>query len=191
MSCTYCDIINGKKKSARLYEDDKFVAFLAEQPATIGHIVVVPKEHKPIFEALSADDSEHLFNIVNRLSVSVFESIKSDGTNIIIHNGMEAGQEEPHLSVNIIPRRGDDGLMFEWPPRQLGEEEMAAVEIQLKEDLAREEESEGVRNAENSGSPATPGNTDASTAEKDADPEKVPEEEKEENYLVKQLRRMP
>lgn len=187
MSYTYCDIINGKRKAAKLYEDDKFIAFLAEQPATIGHIVVVPKEHRPIFEALSEQDSEHLFNIVNRLSVSAFEAIKSDGTNIIFHNGIDAGQEEPHFSVNIIPRRGDDGLVFEWSPKSLGEEDMAAVEIQLKEALSRDD------NSQDQAAEPEPLKEDspAKASEETADAPENKKEETDENYLVKQLRRMP
>jgi histidine triad (HIT) family protein len=132
MACEYCDIIDREKESANIYEDDKVVAFLSDQPATIGHIVVAPKKHSPIFEAIDDGIVEHLFKIVNKISIAVFEAIKCEGTNVIVQNGVEAGQEAPHFSVNIIPRKGDDGLLFEWAPKQLSEEEMATIELQLR-----------------------------------------------------------
>ncbi|MBU2561361.1 MAG: HIT family protein [Nanoarchaeota archaeon] len=176
MACGHCEAIAGKKRSAKLYDDGKLAAFLAEQPAAVGHIIIAPKEHMPIVEALSDSAFSHLAKVTNKISVAVFEAIKCEGTNILIQNGIEAGQEEPHACVNIIARKTGDGLMFEWAPKQLSEEEMSTVELQLKEALERKE-------------PAA-----EEPEEKAAEPEaQEPDalKEKEENYLIKQLRRMP
>ncbi len=192
MACEYCEIIEGKRKAAKIYEDDKLVAFLSNRPAAIGHIVITPKKHLPIFEA--ADDSlvEHIFKTANKISIAVFESIKCEGTNLIINNGVEAGQEIPHLAVNIIARRNDDGIFFEWPIKSLGEEEMATVELKLKEELtqpekpkeeSKEEKKEEKRIEEPAQKPA-----DKGTKQPD---EQQKKEESEENYLIRQLRRMP
>jgi histidine triad (HIT) family protein len=186
MACKYCEIIEGKKGVAKLYEDDRVVAFLAGQPATIGHIVVAPKKHLPILEALDDDDVEHAFKIANKVSVAVFEAIKSEGTNIMIHNGIEAGQEVPHFSINIITRKTGDGLMFDWAPKQLDEQEMATIELQLKEELDKAEIPAEVPKE------APVGKEEAEGAkEGEEKKETIQEGEKEENYLIKQLRRMP
>ena len=185
MTCEYCEIIQGEKEAAKIYEDDKVIAFLSDQPATIGHIIVAPKKHAPIIEAVSDEDIDHVFKIANKISVAVFESLKIEGTNLIVHNGVEAGQEMPHFSVNIIPRKTGDGLMFEWQPKQLKEEEMATIELQLKEEIGKpvvaaeipkEEAIEEEPEAKEEG------------AEKKKE---IKEGEKEESYLIKQLRRMP
>ncbi|MBW2996936.1 HIT family protein [Candidatus Woesearchaeota archaeon] len=182
MACEYCDIIEGKKESAKIYEDSKIVAFLADQPAAIGHIVVAPKRHVPILEAVSDDELDQIFKIANNISVAAFESLKIEGTNIIVHNGVEAGQEAPHFSVNIISRKSGDGMVFEWVPKQLSEEEMATVELQLKEEMEKPEV------------PAEIPKEVAAEGEEKKEGEAKGEkegEEKEESYLIKQLRRMP
>jgi diadenosine tetraphosphate (Ap4A) HIT family hydrolase len=178
-------MIEGKKEAAKVYEDDKVVAFLPSKPAGIGHILVVPKKHAPILETMSDDAVEHAFLVTNRISVAVFEAIKSEGTNIIVHNGIAAGQETPHFSINIITRREGDGLSFEWAPKQLGEEEMATVELQLKEEMQKPapkeekkeeaEEKKEIREIKKEDNPA----------------KKDDVEEQEESYLLRQLRRMP
>lgn len=193
MACEYCDIIQGKKGAAVIYSDDQAVAFLSEQPATIGHIIVIPKKHAPILEALGDDDVAHLFSVANRISIAAFEALKIEGTNIIVHNGIEAGQEEPHLSLNIVPRKSDDGMVFEWAPKQLTEEEMATIELQLKQELEKKEPSEPETEKTEEKTPAEEEKSPAPEA-KEPDGKQEPSDnlkEKEENYLIKQLKRMP
>lgn len=191
MACEYCEMIQGKKEAAKIYEDGRVVAFLSPQPASIGHIVVVPKKHLPILEALGDDDVAYAFSIANKISISVFEALKIEGTNIIVHNGVAAGQEEPHFSINIVPRKSDDGLVMEWSPSQLSDEEMATIELQLKEEMEKRQEPVEV--------PVEAPQEDAGTGDKPAEAEAEPakegtseeKKEKEENYLIKQLKRMP
>ena len=190
MTCNYCDIIEGKKEAAKIYEDNDVFAFLSPNPATIGHIVLIPKKHVPIIEALSDDVVSHLFNVANKISIAAFESLKIEGTNIIVQNGIEAGQEAPHFSLNIIPRKTGDGLMFEWPTKQLSEEEMATIELQLKEELDTPQIIEETVTEEKI--PAEPENNQESSAAESAEERPTDNlKEKEENYLIKQLKRMP
>lgn len=210
MACEYCELIEKKKNI--LYEDDKLVCVLAEQPATAGHIMVIPKQHKPIFEMIEDSLAGYCFTIANKMSIALFESIKAQGTNMITHNGVPAGQEVPHFCIHVIARRQGDGLLFEWLPKKLSEEEMGQVEMQLKQELEKKKEVQQV--------PASVGKEkpdlikkEAKTEETDQDSEgrekkentgndhegnevegKKPEgkePEEEENYLVKQLRRVP
>jgi len=175
MACQYCN------QKEVIYEDDKVVAFLPEMPAAAGHIIIVPKIHAPIMEAISDDILGYMSLIANKISIAVFESIKSEGTNMIIHNGVAAGQEVPHFSINIITRRSGDGLSFEWPTKHLDEEEMATVELQLKEELSKLPE----KPKEEKKVEAKDQKVEEKTEKKET------EEEKEESYLLRQLRRMP
>jgi histidine triad (HIT) family protein len=188
MTCEYCDIIQGKKKASKVFEDDKVVAFMSPTPATIGHIVVMPKGHAPIFEAVPEVIAKHTANVANKISIAVFEAIKCEGTNIIIQNGMDAGQEAPHFSLHIIARKEGDGLMFDWVPKQMGEQEMATVELKLKEVLEKPDVAEQIPKEPE---PAGEEGEKAEQKEKSPVDAALKEEEKEENYLIRQLRRMP
>jgi len=182
MSCEYCDMIAGKKEAAKVYEDDKVIAFLSPTPATIGHIVITPKKHVPIFEGVEDAIVEHVSKVANKISIALFEAIKCEGTNLIIQNGMAAGQETPHFSANILARRSGDGFIFEWAPKPLNEEEMAAVELQLKQELE-------AKPAEKMPEPAAEEKKEETAEKKDEVKEEKPNEE--DNYLVRQLKRMP
>lgn len=170
-NCKFCQIIEGKRKVKKIYEDEKILAFLHPEPCTYGHIVLLPKEHFTIFEQIPDQEVGHLFDVANKLSTATFDSLGCGGTNMIVNNGTSAGQVVPHFSIDIVPRRENDGLNFQWQPKQLSEEEISTVEIILKEAAK-----------------------DIGDFKKGKKEEVVEEDKKvldKEDYMVKSLRRIP
>lgn len=173
--CPFCEAVAGKADEC-IYEDERAYAVLSPAPAAPGHIFVFPKKHYNIIEQVPDYEVGHLFNVANKLSTAVFEGLKVQGTNIILQNGIAAGQSVQHICVHIIPRRENDNIALQWKPKQLSEEEMSTVELQLKTE------------AKNIGA-----------FEKEAKKEAIKLDEKKEekllggeaNYLIKQLRRIP
>ena len=135
MLCKTCEKI-GKEKEFKIYEDNEVSAFLEEKPATPGQITLLPKQHFPILEQIPDKSMGHLFTIANKLSTVLFDSIGCHGTNILINNGIAAGQKHSHFSLNIIPRTEEDNIDLEWQPKQLSEEELSTTELKLKEHTA-------------------------------------------------------
>jgi len=170
--CEICDLIKSKK--GKLYEDEKIYAFLAPKPASTGHVILTSKEHYPILEQMPDFIAGELFTKANKISMAAFETIGAEGTNILMQNGVAAGQKHNHAILHIIPRRENDGLNLMWQPRQMDEEQMSTVELKIKK------EAEGVG---------------AFEQEKEKPVEvKGPEKIKagpEEDYLLKQLERLP
>jgi histidine triad (HIT) family protein len=44
-NCIFCKIVSGEIPAHKVYEDEKFLAFLDIHPHTPGHTQVIPKEH--------------------------------------------------------------------------------------------------------------------------------------------------
>ena len=170
--CEICKKIE-QKAAKVVYEDDQVFACLTAKPASLGHILVMPKEHFSIIEQVSDPLFEHLFKVINKISIAVFETLHAQGTNIIVQNGIEAGQEQPHFIVHIIPRRQGDNIDFKWTPKQLNTEEMSTVEMMLKDHtgtIGLKEEKKSAVKVEQKDDETISG---------------------EENYLIKQLHRIP
>ena len=179
--CGFCKVI--KDRHNKIYEDDLVFAFAADQPAGAGHVIVIPKEHHLIFEELPDDVAGHIFFIANKISIAVFESLGAHGTNIIINNGTGAGQQIAHCALHILPRRENDGLDFAWPANEASEDDLGTAELFIKEQTRQV----GIFEREQ----AEPVEMTDKHTEVIEEPKVDDKGSKEENYLVKQLRRMP
>ena len=173
--CDFCELIKQKKNI--VYEDSQIYVMHALKPAGLGHLLVLPKNHYMIIEQMPDYEVAEIFQKVNKISTAVFESLGAQGTNIILHNGVAAGQNHSHLMVHVIARREGDSLDFQWQPKSLSEEEMSTVELKIKDA------------AKNIGSfesrPAKP-------IEMKKEVRQIKEKPgEEENYLIKQLERIP
>jgi len=131
MRCIFCEeLAKGKEL---LYEDNDVAAVINPKPAIPGHILIFPKKHFQIIEQVPDKIIGKLFSIANELSKVVFETLHAHGTNIILQNGGAAGQIVPHVCLHVIPRFENDGLSFQWKPKQLSEEEMSTIELKIKQ----------------------------------------------------------
>lgn len=132
-SCIICQIIGSKIPSKKVYEDDSVLAVLDVNGANPGHCFVMPKNHYPIMEQVPDIEIEKLFQISNKVSGAIFESLGAQGTNIFVANGIPAGQTVAHFTINVIPRKQNDDVNLQSQPKQLSEEEISTVELKLKE----------------------------------------------------------
>ncbi len=175
--CEICEIAS-HDTALKLYEDDKAIAMLHPLPCALGHIIVFTKKHYPIIEQIPDYEIGHIADIANKLSVILFENLGSSGTNIIINNGLSAGQKFPHAVIDVIPRNENDKLKLDWVPKKAEEAELADVEFILKENGKKI----GIVERE----PEVP-------LDIDSKPTKLNDEtdDPEKNYLIRQLRRIP
>lgn len=132
-SCIVCQIIGNKIPSKKVYEDEFVMAVLDVNGSNPGHCFVMPKAHYPIIEQVPDNEIGRLFQVSNKISSAIFESLGAQGTNIFVANGIPAGQTVAHFTINVIPRKENDGINLQWQPKQLSEEEMSTVELKLKE----------------------------------------------------------
>jgi histidine triad (HIT) family protein len=177
-TCLICQIVANKVPAYKIYEDDLTLAILDVNGANPGHCFVIPKNHYPIIEQVPDQELANLFTVANKISSSIFENLKVQGTNIFVANGIPAGQIVAHFMINVIPRKDNDGVNLQWKPKQLTEEEMSTVELKLKEQI----KNISVGKIEKTETPKI-------TAEK---PATLPiSDDDEDDYIFKQIRRIP
>lgn len=177
-TCIICRIIANKVPAYKIYEDDMALAILDVNGANPGHCFVMPKNHYPIIEQVPDEELTNLFSVANRISSSIFENLKAQGTNIFVANGVPAGQTVAHFMIHVIPRKDNDKVNLQWKPKQLTEEEMSTVELKLKEQV----KNIGVGNIEKLETPKTPLEKPAIQPISDDD---------EDDYISRQIRRVP
>jgi len=136
MECIICD---KKFENNILFENDKIIIMLAVEPSVNGHIQIFSKEHYTIMEQAPDEILNYMISSANKISMVLFELLKVHGTNMIINNGVPAGQKIPHFSVDILPRRTDDNLKLDWALKQAAPEALESVQRIINEGMnARE-----------------------------------------------------
>lgn len=131
-NCLVCGIVDGKIPSKKIYEDDIVLAVLDVNGSNPGHCFVMPKTHYSIFEQVPDFEAGRLFITANKISSSIFQGLGVHGTNVFVANGIPAGQTVAHFTINVIPRKENDGINLQWQPKQLTEEEMSTVELTIR-----------------------------------------------------------
>ncbi|MDA1196648.1 MAG: HIT family protein [Nanoarchaeota archaeon] len=145
--CIFCHIISGKVQSRKIYEDENVLAILDINPANPGHVLVLPKEHYAIMPQLSNEEISHVFMIVKTISNACLRALGVTGTNIIVQNGVAAGQKAQHFMVHVIPCQDGDGLRFEVPQRQMKEDDLEKVRKQIATHMGKKSEDSGLQAA--------------------------------------------
>ncbi|MEK6892345.1 MAG: hypothetical protein AABX25_04115, partial [Nanoarchaeota archaeon] len=80
--------------------------------------------------------------VVKALSNSMLRSIDAQGTNIVVANGIAAGQRAQHFMVHLIPRKENDGINFVLPQKTLNEDEIESIGNKLAAALGGNAEKE-------------------------------------------------
>lgn len=111
-NCIFCKIIKGEIPSKKMYEDEHFVGILDINPASKGHILLLPKTHAQIFPQLGTETMGHLGIVAKTLSEKVKHATGANSTTIFIANGAVAGQNAPHAMMHIIPRKKGDEIQL-------------------------------------------------------------------------------
>ena len=107
--CIFCKIANREMPAAKLYEDEKVVAFLDIVPCNKGHALIIPKKHYETLLDMPDKEASELFGMVKKISGQVKSAMKADGISIAQSNGIAAGQLVQHVHFHVIPRFMNEG----------------------------------------------------------------------------------
>ena len=107
--CIFCDIIEGKAPSYKVYEDKYTYAFLDINPVADGHVLLIPKHHEQFIEKLPEKYLTVLFRTMRTLINPIQNAFDAPSSSIAINNGPNAGQIIPHVHIHIIPRPSSVG----------------------------------------------------------------------------------
>ncbi|MGM5481223.1 MAG: HIT family protein [Nanobdellota archaeon] len=113
MDCIFCKIANNKAKAYKIYETETIIAILDINPATKGHILILPKTHyNDLFDIpknIYGQMQEVIYNIVQKLKMTDIKAV-----NVLNSSGKAAQQDVFHIHVHIIPRSSEDSVNFAY-----------------------------------------------------------------------------
>lgn len=133
-NCIFCKIVKEEIPSKKVFEDDICLAILDINPATKGHLLLMPKEHYMMMPMVPDEVIGHLGVISKLLSDLLKKTFFAKDVSVFVANGAAAGQQSQHFMMHVIPRYKDDNLNFNLEGSKLSEQELnnLAEKIKLK-----------------------------------------------------------
>ena len=131
--CLFCKIVAGDITSTRVDEDERTVAFMDINPATRGHLLVIPREHATDLLEVPDADLEACARMAKRLAQRIVDRLGADGVNLLNSCGEAAWQTVFHFHIHVIPRYADDPLRLPWVPAPGDRDEIATTAERLGE----------------------------------------------------------
>lgn len=125
--CLFCRIISGELPSTRVDEDERTVAFMDINPATRGHVLVVPREHSADLLEVGDDDLAAVVSMARSIAQRQKDRLGADGVNLLNSCGQVAWQTVFHFHLHVIPRYAADPLRLPWEPAPGDREDIASA----------------------------------------------------------------
>jgi histidine triad (HIT) family protein len=132
--CLFCRIVAGELPATRVDEDERTIAFMDINPATRGHVLVVPRDHSRDLLAVGDEDLAAVARMGRRIAGRQTERLGADGVNLLNSCGRAAWQTVFHFHLHVIPRYGGDPLRLPWEPGPGDRAEIAAAAEALTSD---------------------------------------------------------
>lgn len=96
--CIFCKIISGEIPSTKIWEDDRFFAFLDINPVNPGHTLVIPKKHDDYLFDMDDGDYTGLMKAAKDLSHPIKCAMGAQRIGVIVE-----GFLIPHVHIHLIP----------------------------------------------------------------------------------------
>ncbi len=102
MDCLFCAIVHGDIPSSKVYEDELCYAFLDIHPQAPVHALVVPKEHIPSANEVTAAQASivgHIFTVLPTIAAALG---LTNGYRVVSNVGEDGCQSVHHLHFHIL-----------------------------------------------------------------------------------------
>ena len=130
--CVFCMIRDGKIPSAKVYDDQRTLAFMDINPLSRGHCLVVPKAHAATLYEAEAEDLKAAIATAKKVAGAIRRALNPDGLNLLQANGAAAFQSVPHFHLHLIPRWTNDGKGFDWKEVPGNREEIMGIADRIR-----------------------------------------------------------
>lgn len=100
--CIFCKIVAGEIPSAKVYEDDKILAFKDLKPMAPVHVLFIPKEHICCADKIDETNSSIIAHIFETIPKVAKELGIDDGYRVVTNCKEPAGQTVFHLHFHLL-----------------------------------------------------------------------------------------
>ncbi len=100
--CIFCMIAEGKIPSAKVYEDEKILAFRDINPQTPVHVLVIPKCHIASCDEITEENSSVVAAIFEAIPKIAAAEGLTNGYRVITNVGEDGAQSVKHMHFHVL-----------------------------------------------------------------------------------------
>jgi histidine triad (HIT) family protein len=122
MSTIFSRIIAGEIPSYRIYEDERYYAFLDINPLAKGHTLVIPKVETDYLFDLGDDLLGDMMVFAKKVALAIDKTMDCKRVGLAV-----LGLEVPHAHIHLIPINDLYDIEFSRPKLKLSKEEFESI----------------------------------------------------------------
>ncbi len=126
MASIFTKIINGEIPSYKVYEDERFYAFLDIFPLREGHTLLVPKQETDYLFDLPDDLLGEMNIVAKRIAKGMEQIVDCERIGMAV-----IGLEVPHAHIHLVPINGVHDIDFSQPKLEFTEEEFKEIALKI------------------------------------------------------------
>jgi len=135
--CVFCYAVDQTQEAEYLilHRGKNAFVMLNRFPYTSGHLMVLPYEHQPSYEDLTAETRAEMMELINTATQVLRKVYNPNAFNLGANIGEDAGAGiAPHFHFHIVPRwRGDSNFMSVTSNTRVLPEDLQVSYQRLKE----------------------------------------------------------
>jgi diadenosine tetraphosphate (Ap4A) HIT family hydrolase len=166
-------ILENRSEYDVFYEDELVIGLISPIPIDSGHVVILPKKDCIHINELDKETFLQMNFVATHCSSVIFEALGMQGTNLILYDGNNSGNIFNRVSLHVIGRLNKDGINFKWETKKVSNLDEVAAKIKDQTFFIGKEKKPEIK------------------PEAKPESKEMKEIEGKENYLIKQLIRIP
>ncbi len=133
--CIFCEIASHNLPANIVFEDDEIMAFADINPATRGHILIIPKKHSVNLFDIEDEIFIKILQLARKIAKIMPDVLGCSGINLLHSAGESAWQEVMHFHLHIIPRYSRKELQRPFIPHSTDKDELKKIAITLNKKI--------------------------------------------------------
>ena len=96
--CIFCKIISGKIPAEKIFENEKYLAFLDVNPINPGHTLVIPKKHNDYLFDLDDEEYKEFMLTAKNIAKIIKGGLNPKRIGLAVE-----GFFVPHVHIHLVP----------------------------------------------------------------------------------------
>ncbi|OIO45996.1 MAG: hypothetical protein AUJ28_03275 [Parcubacteria group bacterium CG1_02_37_51] len=131
MKCIFCNIIKGKQKSFKVWENRDFILLLVPQPINTGHIILITKKHIDYIFDLKEPLYSEIFRTAKKISFILKKLSQAKRIGLAIE-----GFGVRHIHIHLVPvNKGNE--LNPLRAKRMPDDELQKMQVQFAKEFKK------------------------------------------------------